>query len=187
MIEGRPSQTAAFVATWRALADYLPPEVRLCHDPLGWSFSAPTVARLRPIAERFPAATGRFLLASPLRRLLLWMQLRTRAIDDIKAEVPRTRSGTADSDDLGRGDSVPHGAGCPSHARSNARLWLGQLAGDAALHRAQPDREANPLARSRIARGGAAALRLGAKRAAGVAEGAGLCAGERSRRRRAGP
>jgi O-methyltransferase involved in polyketide biosynthesis len=39
MIEGRPSQTAAFVAAWRALGDCLPEEVRLCHDPLGWSFS----------------------------------------------------------------------------------------------------------------------------------------------------
>jgi methyltransferase (TIGR00027 family) len=83
MIEGRPSQTAAFVAAWRALGECLPEEVRLCHDALGWSFSPPIVARLRPIAERFPAATGRVLLATPLRRLLLWIQLRTRAIDDI--------------------------------------------------------------------------------------------------------
>jgi methyltransferase (TIGR00027 family) len=89
MIEGRPSQTAAFVATWRALGDCFPPEVRLCHDPLGWSFSPPLVARLRPIAERYPAATGRVLLASPLRRLLLWMQLRTRAIDDITTGFAR--------------------------------------------------------------------------------------------------
>jgi methyltransferase (TIGR00027 family) len=83
MIEGQPSQTAAFVATWRALGDYLPDDVRLCHDPLGWTFSPSFVARFRPLAERFPAVTGRMLLATPLKRLLLWIQLRTRAIDDI--------------------------------------------------------------------------------------------------------
>jgi methyltransferase (TIGR00027 family) len=90
MIEGRPSQTAAFVAAWRALGAYLPPETRLCHDPLGWTFSPRLVARLRPIAERFPAATGRLLLASPLRRLLLWIQLRTRAIDDMALDFARS-------------------------------------------------------------------------------------------------
>ena len=83
MKEGRPSQTAAFVAAWRALGEYLPEEVRLCHDPLGWSFSPPIVASLRPVATWFPAALGRALLATPLKRLLLWIQLRTRAIDDI--------------------------------------------------------------------------------------------------------
>ncbi len=83
MIEGRPSQTAAFVAAWRALGDCLPQEVRLCHDPLGWSFSPTIVSSLRPVATRFPATLGRALLATPLKRLLLWIQLRTRAIDDI--------------------------------------------------------------------------------------------------------
>jgi methyltransferase (TIGR00027 family) len=35
------------------------------------------------VVRLFPTVTGRLLLATPLRRLLLWLQLRTRAIDDI--------------------------------------------------------------------------------------------------------
>ncbi len=83
------SQTAAYVAAWRAFGDYLPPEVALCHDSLGWCFVPPLVGRLRPLADRFPGAAGRVLLATPLRRLLLWMQLRTRAIDDIVLDFAR--------------------------------------------------------------------------------------------------
>jgi methyltransferase (TIGR00027 family) len=89
MVEDRPSQTAAFVALWRALGDCLPSEVRLCHDPLGWSFAPPLTARLQPLARRFPRMVGRLLLASPLRRLVLWIQLRTRAIDDLVAAFVR--------------------------------------------------------------------------------------------------
>lgn len=87
--EGKPSKTAAYVATWRALGDCLPPEVRLCHDPLGWAFSPPEVAWLRAIVRRFPGASWSALRRTPLRRLLLWMQLRTRAIDDLAIEFTR--------------------------------------------------------------------------------------------------
>lgn len=90
MNDERPSQTAAFVATWRALAEYLPKDVRLSLDPLGWKFAPPTLTRFfRPLAMKYPRATGKILLASPLRRLLLWMQLRTRAIDDMAIEFVR--------------------------------------------------------------------------------------------------
>lgn len=89
MREGEASRTAAYVAVWRALGDCLPPDVRLVHDPFGWSFAPPEVGWLRRLARRFPAATGRVLLASPLRRLLLWMQLRTRAIDDLTLDFVR--------------------------------------------------------------------------------------------------
>jgi methyltransferase (TIGR00027 family) len=83
VIEGRSSATAAYVAARGALAQFLPAEARLAADPLGWRFAPPAVRRLRPLAERFPSATGRLLVASPLGRLLSWMQLRTRAIDDL--------------------------------------------------------------------------------------------------------
>ena len=89
MKKGFPSKTAAFVAMWRALGDTLPPEVRLCRDPLGWRFAPPAVARLRPFVQRFPRLASRVLLASPLRRLLLWLQLRTRAIDDLAVAFAR--------------------------------------------------------------------------------------------------
>ena len=89
MNPGKPSQTAAFVATWRALGETLPPGAALCTDPLGWSFSPPATAWLAPVARRLPRVTGRLLMASPLRRLLLWMQLRTRCIDDVCLDFVR--------------------------------------------------------------------------------------------------
>jgi methyltransferase (TIGR00027 family) len=90
MIEGRPSQTAAYVAGWRALGECLPAPFRLCADPRGWSFAAPAFTRVKPFVQRFPRIAGRLLLASPLRRIVLWMQLRTRAIDDIAVDFART-------------------------------------------------------------------------------------------------
>jgi methyltransferase (TIGR00027 family) len=89
MKDGQPSKTASFVAMWRALGETLPPEARLCRDPLGWGFAPPAVAKLRPLVQRFPRLASRVLLASPLRRLLLWLQLRTRAIDDITEAFAR--------------------------------------------------------------------------------------------------
>jgi methyltransferase (TIGR00027 family) len=89
MRDGEPSRTAAYVAVWRALGDTLPRELRLTHDPYGWLFAPAEVRWLRRVAERFPTATGGVLLHSPLRRLLIWMQLRTRAIDELTLDFVR--------------------------------------------------------------------------------------------------
>lgn len=89
MRQGRPSSTAAYVAAWRALGEFLPVENRLCEDPLGWRFVPPWVGRLQRVLERHPASARRVLEASPLWRLLLWIQLRTRAIDDLAVAFAR--------------------------------------------------------------------------------------------------
>jgi methyltransferase (TIGR00027 family) len=72
MRDGRPSFTAAFVATARTIGRSLPPDACIADDPYGARFAGPLVAR---IAERTP----RLIAGLPF---VLYMQVRTRAIDD---------------------------------------------------------------------------------------------------------
>jgi methyltransferase (TIGR00027 family) len=77
----RPSVTASWVAAARGLGSLLPPEVRLAEDPCGLEFSGVVG---RTLAGRFPDLTGRALLSIPrLAHWVLYMQIRTRLLDDV--------------------------------------------------------------------------------------------------------
>jgi methyltransferase (TIGR00027 family) len=79
MRDDSPSRTAAFVAGARHLGHLLPDDVRLVDDPYGAAFVSPALAkwidqrvdRLRPLAS-----------APLLAQWILYMQVRTRVIDD---------------------------------------------------------------------------------------------------------
>jgi methyltransferase (TIGR00027 family) len=70
----RASVTAAFVAACRGLGVYLPRDARLIHDPHGLRYAGPVGRAL--------ALLARMAGVRPLQRSLLYMQVRTRLIDD---------------------------------------------------------------------------------------------------------
>jgi methyltransferase (TIGR00027 family) len=72
------------VATARGAATLLPESLQLVSDPYGLRFATGVSGRLARLALRRPRL-GRALLAypGPLQSFLLWMQLRTRTLDDI--------------------------------------------------------------------------------------------------------
>jgi methyltransferase (TIGR00027 family) len=77
MREGTPSRTAAWVAAARSLGSVLPPEARLADDPYGLKF-----------ADYLPQGRGRAGALAvkwiwPLRAWVMYMQVRTRVLDDI--------------------------------------------------------------------------------------------------------
>jgi methyltransferase (TIGR00027 family) len=93
MREDTPSRTAAWVAAARHLGRLLPESIRLADDPYGAAFSSPILARLieqaiddTPSIARLDTAlrTIRHPLAKlpGLRSWILYMQVRTRIIDD---------------------------------------------------------------------------------------------------------
>ena len=82
-----PSRTAAYVAVARTMATRLPPEAQLAVDPYGAAFELGPRAALQRALDR---------AGVPLHRLpgvggwILYMQVRTRAIDDaVRAFVDR--------------------------------------------------------------------------------------------------
>jgi methyltransferase (TIGR00027 family) len=79
MKDDSPSRTAAFVAAARQLGQLLPDNVRLVDDPYGVAFASPAVGRwLERETDRL-----RPLAAMPgMRQWILYMQVRTRVIDD---------------------------------------------------------------------------------------------------------
>lgn len=85
-----PSRTAQWVAAARSLGALLPSELLLVHDPYGIHF---THGRARGVADalfRHPRLASALLQrAGPLTSFLLWMQLRTRALDDVLLEFVR--------------------------------------------------------------------------------------------------
>lgn len=84
MQDHRASFTAAFVAACRGLTPMLPREARLIDDPLGLRFAGPW---LSPSARALVAARGPLRLAAqaallPVLPWVVYMQVRTRAIDE---------------------------------------------------------------------------------------------------------
>ena len=82
-MKDRASQTAAMVAAARALGAQLPPQAQLAADPDGFRFVHPTIAAA--LRER-GAFTAALRLPGPLRRWIVYMQVRTRVIDDALRE-----------------------------------------------------------------------------------------------------
>jgi methyltransferase (TIGR00027 family) len=77
------SRTAEWVAIARTAGAYLPPKERLASDPYGVSFAGAPLRRVFRVASAQPQLFERVLaVPSSLRNFVLWMQLRTRAIDD---------------------------------------------------------------------------------------------------------
>jgi methyltransferase (TIGR00027 family) len=100
MREDTPSRTAAWVAAARHLGRLLPPDIRLADDPFGAGFTSPKLARLieQAIEESSPSPLPAALrsIRHPLTRVpglrswILYMQVRTRVIDDaLRAFVER--------------------------------------------------------------------------------------------------
>ena len=83
MHDDRPSQTAAWVAAWRGLAPWLPEGGQLASDPFGLAFTPAMGRPLIDLAARAPSVTRRLLNGGPLARMILWLQLRTRSLDDL--------------------------------------------------------------------------------------------------------
>lgn len=71
----RPSFTAAWVAACRTLGNKLPAAARLADDPYGASFAGPGAALFAEHLPRFASL--------PIWPFALYMQVRTRVIDDV--------------------------------------------------------------------------------------------------------
>lgn len=82
MKKNRPSMTAAQVAAYRGLGSFLRQEDRLAEDPYGLRFGGAWSRALGAVFSRAPRLGERILERGPLGRLVGWLQLRTRAIDD---------------------------------------------------------------------------------------------------------
>src|SRR4029079_4433379 len=90
MQEGRASTTAAWVALFRGLAPYLPPEARLADDPFGARFTGPLASSLLARGAEHPRAmVAAVAAARPLHPLLHWLQVRTRVLDDLMLSFVR--------------------------------------------------------------------------------------------------
>ena len=82
MRDQTPSQTAAWVAATRGLGSLLPDDVRLVDDPYGIAFAPPRWRSLTTLAEQ--SNTARALVTKPgFGSWVLYMQVRTRVLDDI--------------------------------------------------------------------------------------------------------
>lgn len=79
MRDDTPSRTAAFVAAVRQLGQLLPDDVRLVDDPYGAAFASRTVAR---VLEREGTRLRPLAAVPGMRAWILYMQVRTRVIDD---------------------------------------------------------------------------------------------------------
>lgn len=77
MRNDKPSRTAAHVAALRGLGALLPPCAQLVDDPWGAEWTG--LGRLRRLAKAMPAAGQ--LMSRPAWRWLLYMQVRTFALD----------------------------------------------------------------------------------------------------------
>jgi methyltransferase (TIGR00027 family) len=87
MRDGTPSRTAAWVALARGLAERLPPEAQLAIDPYGAAFEEGQRPRVQRALERAGLRVERF---RAIKSWILYMQVRTRVIDDaVRAFVAR--------------------------------------------------------------------------------------------------
>ncbi|MDB4973385.1 MAG: putative S-adenosyl-L-methionine-dependent methyltransferase [Myxococcaceae bacterium] len=81
------SRTAQWVAAARSVGDLFPADLNLAHDPYGVSFAQGGARKLAELCLRHPRVSRRLLPhVGPLTAFLLWMQLRTRALDDVLLE-----------------------------------------------------------------------------------------------------
>lgn len=79
-----PSFTARWVAACRGLAGVLPPGEPICHDPWGLRLAGPEAQAVAVAARSSPRAAWHVVrLLRPVAHTLVWVQLRTRAIDDL--------------------------------------------------------------------------------------------------------
>jgi methyltransferase (TIGR00027 family) len=84
MKSGRPSTTAAIVAAARGMGAFLPDAAHIADDPYGLQFAGRAASLLARVGTRRPWWVRALL--RPNGRLefgVLWLQLRTRALDDI--------------------------------------------------------------------------------------------------------
>jgi methyltransferase (TIGR00027 family) len=72
------SRTAEWIATLRGLSPLVPPAARLVDDPWGAQWTG--YERLRSAAEKAPALSA--LLSRPIWGWILYMQVRSRVLDD---------------------------------------------------------------------------------------------------------
>ena len=87
MRQQQRSQTAAWVAAARSAGQLLPKAQQLASDPYGIAFVEGALQRLTQHAFERPELFRRLLpRLSSLEAFLLWMQLRTRALDDVLRE-----------------------------------------------------------------------------------------------------
>ncbi len=84
MREHRPSFTAAFVAACRGLGPLLPERLRLVDDPLGARFAGDALGELAGALREVGPVTRNAAMAglAPMLPWVLYMQVRTRALDD---------------------------------------------------------------------------------------------------------
>jgi methyltransferase (TIGR00027 family) len=81
MRDGTPSRTAQFVAAARGMGRLLPEAVRIADDPYGMAFASSSLARL--VNRRHDGRRAESIARIPgLRMWILYMQVRTRVIDD---------------------------------------------------------------------------------------------------------
>jgi methyltransferase (TIGR00027 family) len=85
-----PSRTAQWVAAARTLGGLLPDELRIADDPHGLAYTHGPARALADRLMRHPRLARALLShAGPLTSFLLWMQLRTRALDDLLLDFVR--------------------------------------------------------------------------------------------------
>ena len=95
MRDDTPSRTAAFVAAARQLGQLLPDDLRLVDDPYGAAFTSRWIASMieqaattddgsqAPLDLSLRRLRGPLAAMPGLRRWILYMQVRTRVIDDV--------------------------------------------------------------------------------------------------------
>lgn len=83
MRDDAPSRTAAFVSAARQLGQLLPESARLVDDPYGAAFVSPSMAR---VLERETTRLRPLAAVPGMRSWILYMQVRTRLIDDALRE-----------------------------------------------------------------------------------------------------
>ena len=78
------SATAAWVAAARSVGSLLPGRLRLAEDPFGAELADGLIGHAARLCLRHPGLGKQVVsIGGPLRSFLLWMQLRTRALDDV--------------------------------------------------------------------------------------------------------
>lgn len=83
------SRTAGLVAFCRGIGRFLPVDAQLIRDPYGVAFGGPAAEQLVRAMDRAPNVARAIIEALEPRASVLWMQLRSRAIDDAIRDFAR--------------------------------------------------------------------------------------------------